>query len=171
MQRTIILITFLQLSIFSCKNYEQKSDSFLLKNETIITNENEIDWIVADLFTETWKPNTKDLNQARELMGVAAENGDFYFLKEPVIIEINEYYLQYIPYLSENGEKILLVNAFCEVIPNPVPDVQKKSAVKWENYNWKSEVALVMDSGMCYWQLTLNLTKNDFSNVRVNGRA
>ena len=71
------------------------------------------------------------------------------------IIELNRYKRQYVPVINGLGEKEIWVNCFCST---------------WDS-NWRTEILEVFDGGNCYFQLKINLTKNEFYNFMVNGVA
>lgn len=70
------------------------------------------------------------------------------------------YKRQYIPYINEQGEKLVWVNCFC---------------ISFDEFkNWKTEIAntdLVMDGGDCFIKVTINLPGNSFSDLRTHGYA
>lgn len=68
---------------------------------------------------------------------------------------LRTYKFQLIPYLNENGQKLVWVNAFCSK----------------ENDNWKSEPVIVSDGGDCYFNLTINLSKGKCESLIINGEA
>lgn len=92
----------------------------------------------------------------------------FYPLVEKAIKEYNskqtedqkiknlaKYKLQFLPFMTESGEKRIYVNALCSV----------------RNRKWKREIVNVLDGGNCYFQLSLYLTNNEFEGFHVNGEA
>ena len=74
-------------------------------------------------------------------------------LKNKNIIDttFRTYKYQLVAAINENGEKIVWINAFC----NDFDD-------------WKRYLIFVFDGGLCYFQMTINLTKNYWYGFNVN---
>lgn len=70
-------------------------------------------------------------------------------------IELERYKRQYMPIINNQGEKIVWINFFCNEY----------------NIDWKNEIVFVMDGGNCYFQLKVNLDKDNYFDFWVNGDA
>jgi len=68
-------------------------------------------------------------------------------------IDISKYKRQYIAALTPTGEKIVWVNCFCDSLGT----------------DWHKEMLIVEDVGKCFFNLILNLKKNNFYNFFING--
>lgn len=98
-------------------------------------------------------------NQSRteEFHQMNTKYPDYNFQIETFIIENPaKYARQYIPAINSDGEKILYVNAFCSL---------------QEHDYWKKGLVEVMDGGECYFQMIINLTKEEVVEFNVNGVA
>ena len=67
----------------------------------------------------------------------------------------NRYYRQYVPVINDKGEKEIWINFFCSTM----------------GYNWKTNLILVEDGGNCFFNIKINLTKKEYSDLRINGSA
>ena len=64
----------------------------------------------------------------------------------------SRYKRQYIPYISKNGQKHIMIIYF---YTDP-----------WVNLNWKNHVVIINDGPAdCYLEVTINLAKNTFSDL------
>jgi hypothetical protein len=74
---------------------------------------------------------------------------DYYPQKE--ITSFNSYFRQYVGYFDINGDPIVLVNAFCQ----------------YKN-NWDDSLVQVGLGGVCYFNISINLTKKEAFSFHVN---
>ncbi len=63
---------------------------------------------------------------------------------------------QYVPYILENGDKIVWINFFC---------------YEPENDKWKSEILSFRDGGSCFFNIKVNLTEKKYYDFYINGVA
>lgn len=70
-------------------------------------------------------------------------------------IELEGYRRQYMPIINNQGEKIVWINFFCNSF----------------DIDWKNEIVFVLDGGNCYFQLKVNLDKDNYFDFWVNGDA
>jgi hypothetical protein len=68
-------------------------------------------------------------------------------------IDLSRYKRQYIAFINIKGEKEVWVNCFCGT---------------WDK-DWRKEIIFVHDGGNCYFNLKVNLTKHQYSDLMVNG--
>jgi hypothetical protein len=72
-------------------------------------------------------------------------------------LKLGKYFRQYIPVINENGEKEIWMNFSCNT---------------QENDRWKTGLLPpVMDGGNCYFSIKINLTKETYSDLKINGYA
>ncbi|MGZ3777637.1 MAG: hypothetical protein ACXVI9_08550 [Mucilaginibacter sp.] len=67
-----------------------------------------------------------------------------------------KYYKQFLAVINTKGEKIIWANCFCSINNFPY---------------WKKSSVLVMDGGICYFNLKINLTKGTTYELMINGDA
>ncbi len=70
------------------------------------------------------------------------------------IIDLARYKRQYIAVINSIGEKEVWINCFCGT-----------------SKNWEKEIIVVYDGGNCYFNLKINLTRNQYYDLEVNGDA
>lgn len=69
------------------------------------------------------------------------------------LIDLSTHKRQYVAMVNEKGEKLVWVNCFCNT---------------WDK-NWKKELISVLDGGVCYFNLKINLATNSCYELVVNG--
>jgi len=156
----ILCFVFLFVFIISCSS--QRSSVLDDKKMTIIKDYSYIKWFTgSDL--NPFEPNNIELEKVNRIFEKAINEGKFHFLKKEKISELKKHYRQYLCYLNEKGEKIIYINAFCELFDeydeenNLVP------------FDWKNKMVDVADGGKCYWNIKINLTTNEYFELKVNG--
>ena len=71
-------------------------------------------------------------------------------------IDLRYYKRQYITSINKDGEKEVQINCFCEYT---------------DDDRWQQGILYINDGGKCYFRVTVNLSKNSFSNFNTNGEA
>ncbi|WKN30325.1 hypothetical protein PZB74_15275 [Porifericola rhodea] len=103
-----------------------------------------------ELAEETLQSNLKKINR-----NLVNQDGTKY---NPIIHQnLKKYKRQYFGYLDEDGNRILLINAF------------------WgedeSSDDWLRERVLVFDGGSYYWSIRYNIDKHKLFGLQVNGNA
>ena len=70
-------------------------------------------------------------------------------------IELTKYKRQYVASINSKGEKKVFVNCFCS---NDTDFI-----------NWEKELVLVDDGGLCFFNVTINLTTLTYEQLYING--
>jgi hypothetical protein len=73
-----------------------------------------------------------------------------------IFSKYNGYYKQYIGYINDEGEKIILINFV------------SKKFIKKDNYNL-TEPIVVLDGGNNFWRVEVNLNTKRLLSVHING--
>lgn len=60
---------------------------------------------------------------------------------------------QYIPIINDEGQKIVLINFFCDAL---------------EEEDWKTKIIQVEDGGNCYYNLKVNVTTKEYYELEIN---
>jgi len=99
----------------------------------------------------------KDYNHEQELhyYEISREHPEYNLILEQFVIELDNYNRQYVPVINDKGEKEVWINCFCET---------------WDS-DWKNEIIEVDDGGNCFFNLKINLTKEKYYDLMVNGVA
>ena len=142
------------LLLISCKTQKKINDS---TNERValFNDKKNIEWMVGKNYSESTFLHA-DFLVIDDVLKVAIQENEFYFLEEKQLSELKKYYLQYLVYLDENGDKWVYINAMCKVS---------------DKLNWKKEMYSIADGGNCYWNMKINITKKTYSYVMINGYA
>ncbi len=72
-------------------------------------------------------------------------------------IDLRKYKIQYVPFISSNGQKKVYVNAFCSYYWN------------FDSTGWKKYMIEVQDGGSCFFHVTINLTESKYEDFYTNG--
>jgi hypothetical protein len=72
-------------------------------------------------------------------------------------IDLKRYKRQYFATTNKKGDKEVWINCLCDIN-------------SW-NQDWKKELLIVKDGGNCYFNLIINLSKQKYSELSVNGEA
>ncbi len=175
MRSTIKILGIILIWFCSCKGpnnkigLENEKEKTTDKKVAIVLDSEYNKWLEKKYGYETWNPTTKDLNIIQVVLDKAIKNNEFDFLKAPINKNIQKYYRQYIPYLNKDREKIIKINAFCEVLE--LPPGRGSNTNEWAKVDWKKEYVMVDDGGKCYWQITINLDKKEYKDLMVNGAS
>jgi len=180
MNKTLYII--ISLFFLGCGQFERKTNSNkkiennqvkIIKIDsskiTIIPFDTAYHWIFKDaklteLTEQDLKTIEKILNdcitdynpeQERQYDEINKEHSEYNLKLEHFVIELDNYNRQYVPVINDKGEKEVWINCFCET---------------WDS-DWKNEIMEVDDGGNCYFNLKINLTKEKYYDLMVNGVA
>lgn len=111
----------------------------------IKNNEGEITIVILDKFgrEKIEKPFQLLKSEVLELNDILKKGIDSLNIVEERTINLEDYKIQYLPYLNDLGEKEVFVTCFCP------------SAI---GKNWKTEILTVSGGGECIIRGTINLT-------------
>ena len=170
MRNVIKILVILLICFCSCKNPNNKNGLNNIDEKTVILQNTEhYEWLEKNYGYKKWMPKADDIKIVEKIIQKAIENKEFDFLEEPISENLKIYYQQYIPYINKNGERIIEINAFCEILEFP-PNLENGDT-EWTKMNLKKEYIIVDDGGDCYWQITINLDKMEYRDLKVNGVA
>ncbi|NCU36630.1 hypothetical protein EOM75_11540 [Candidatus Falkowbacteria bacterium] len=93
--------------------------------------------------------------QERRYNKIHKEHPEYNLKINHFIIELDHYKRQYVPVINEKGEMEVWVNCFCG---------------NW-GINDRTNILIVEDGGNCYFNLKINLTKENYYDLMVNGNA
>ena len=71
------------------------------------------------------------------------------------IMELQNYKIQYVPYLNDNGEKEIWINGFCKDFDS----------------GWGKKIISVFEGGNCFFTIRLNLSTGECLEIGTNGYA
>ena len=110
----------------------------------------EIEQILKNVIAEN------NQNQKENLKNHNEEYPKYQLTETGFELDLNRgYYRQYVPVINENGEKEVWINFFCSIMKD----------------NWKTDLLMVRDGGNCFFNIKVNLTKKESSDLRINGSA
>ena len=107
---------------------------------------------------KSWTPEEKDIAAAEKILAFAFEDQ-----KRPTINRLlnrkpDDYCKQFVGATDANGDKVIWLNCFCR---------DQESQFK----NWKNNIISVKDGGNCFFNILLNISKNTYTNLMVNGNG
>lgn len=137
-------------SLFAIIKYDSNSHHFFKNAIPTSLTELEINKIDEILNQSVLTYNTNHQEYTKELKSRDEQINDARFL-----INISKYARQYVPIVNQLGEKEVWVNCFCQS----------------SNDNWKKQIVIVNDGGLCYFNLKINLSTLQYYEFNVNGEA
>ncbi|TPN87106.1 hypothetical protein [Aquimarina algicola] len=152
----VIIFTLFYLT--SCKTSQEELN--LSDRGTILLDSEYNRWLRTKYGYVTWKPKKEDLRILNIVINKAIKNNKFNFIKQPINKNIETYYRQYIPYINESNERLIKINAFCELLKTPPTPSQKD--IGFTNIDWKEEYVEVEDGESCYWELIINIDTKEY---------
>ena len=96
-----------------------------------------------------------NLEQDKYLNEITNKFPDRNFNREYFLIDIQQYKRQYIVVINDKNEKEVWINCFCDTFFK----------------DWRKEIIDVDDGGNCFFNLKINLTREKYYNLWVNGDA
>lgn len=97
-----------------------------------------------------------NIEREKFLHKTKAEDPTATLRREDYIIDLKKYKRQYVACLNTKKQKVVWVNCFCS---------------SRDNDDWKSEVLLVRDGGICYFNLKIIIEQKTYYEFMVNSRA
>lgn len=167
--KTLGLIIFVFLSCKQDKKQNLKRDAVNdpdLKY-TILTDSEYNMFLNNKYNSQSWKPSKQDIYLVQEIINKAISDTNFIYLKNPEKKIRDDYYKQYIPYINNRGEKMIKINAFCEILK--VPPKPGSETNEWTDIDWKNEYHYINDGGNCFWRMTINLETKKYKDIMLNG--
>jgi hypothetical protein len=157
---TLYIFCFLLIASCSC----QKSEYLKDKKMTLIQNSKYIKWVTGKEYN-LWEPSNIELKKTEEILIKAINENQFYFLKEKKLSEIKKNYRQYLCYINDKGEKVVYINSMCDLFT----DYDKENNPI--SFDWKNKMIDISDGGECYWNIKINLSTNEYYELKINGRS
>jgi hypothetical protein len=159
--KTIFLNIVCVLLISSCSG---QKDNVIDKKMTIIQDSKYLKYVTGKNFN-LWEPSDIDLKKVDEILIKAIDENQFYFYRTKKLSEIKNSYRQYVCYIDEKGEKIIFINSMCELFTDY--DKNNNPII----FDWRNEMIDVSDGGECYWNIKVNLSTNEYYELKINGNS
>lgn len=133
----------------------------------ILNNLNLLNWL-KDSISDSFQPSESDYREAEKILlkGLKSEKEKYSLILDS--INIRNYYRQYVFFSKTNGDSMVYVNGFCEILKQPVDSC---NTIIWKPIDWKETIVIVEDGGDCYWRILINLTKKNYDFFLINGVA
>ncbi|MFT7034181.1 MAG: hypothetical protein ACJA2S_002691 [Cyclobacteriaceae bacterium] len=157
-----IFITFLILTLTNSCSNKETSERINFEFAILKLPDDELQYFSQD-FANTWNPDSTDLITAEQVIKKAVGSTEGELLS---IQSLPNYFRQYVGFRNSAGERMLWVNALCD-IKNGM--VENNGEFVLEPWPWKEEPIIVDDGGDCYWNILINIDKHEYSNFFVNG--
>ncbi len=152
----MIKILFCALFLFtSCS--KMLSTASLKPNETIIEADKRMEWAFGKNY-KNWTPEASDIETAEKILKDCFEKQKMATRNELLNRVPDDYNMQFVGAINENGEKIIWINSFCK---------EEESSFK----EWKTKIFSVADGGNCFFNVKINISKNTYFDLMVNGYA
>lgn len=160
-----ILLLFAILKVSCCLG---QADFVILNKQSTLNSLKSTYKILPEGVTAT-ELSTDELNSIKEMVKECIENYNSQILESSKklrerkkyvkmyqIMKLDNYKIQYVPYLNEKGEKEIWINGFCNGF-----DVDY----------WRNNIVYVFDGGNCFFTLRLNISTGECLKIGINGYA
>jgi len=136
----ILLAILLTEYVINNSNNQSMNQS---QNYTVLTTTDNIPFNIGD--SQKYKPSDEDIKNGLQIL----ENN---LRKNTDLLNLAEYKIQFFGYINNEGEKILFANHFC-----------RDSGIDWKN-NWVG----VDGGGNCFFEIKVNLDKEEVFDLKIN---
>lgn len=150
--RYIIPALFL-IFLISCESQNNN----LKSNQTVISAESKMDWLFGKNY-KNYNPSDGDIAIAEKIMLQGFDDQKRGTVNRLADKLPGDYYRQFVGAIDENGNKIIWVNCFYK---------SELGTFK----EWKDKIVYVEDGGNYFFNVKVNITKNTYTDFRVNGNA
>lgn len=141
------------------ENKELRNMPELNDRQTIISNAD--DNTYKQLFGsgyKKWDITENDVNDAEKVIKICFENQKMGTVNRFLRKSPDDYCKQFVGAINFKGEKTIWVNCFCEKF-------------KDDFKNWKTEIIGVDDGGNCFFNIKINVDKNEYYDLNINGNG
>jgi hypothetical protein len=165
--RKLLIILTLTFCLISCGQTRQNNAQ--TRNTSLISVDTSVIAVLPFDTTQTWifkeckqeSLSTTDFEIIDSLLTQCVDTYNKeqeirYKENKPVknyLLDLKTHKRQYIAVINDKGEREVWVNCFCRT---------------WDR-NWKKEIIMVEDGGVCYFNLKINLTNKKYYELMVNG--
>jgi hypothetical protein len=119
------------------------------------------DEIAAHLMTgndfKLFTPSIEDIILSKNLTNIYIDSLSRTSKNQILYYSTSKYYRQYVGYFDSNGDKIILINAFCS----------KEGSSEELTKKW----IMIKDGGSCYFNIKINLNTKTCFDFLINGEA
>ena len=129
----------------------------LKPDEVVLDADKGMDWVFGKGYSN-WAPEDKDIQTAEKLLQDCFDKQKMGTVNRLLDRKPDDYDKQFVGATDASGDKIIWVNCFCK---------KEESVFK----NWKNSIIHVADGGNCFFHVKINITKNTFLDLMVNGNA
>ncbi len=111
-----------------------------------------------------WTPGKNEITLLREILIQPSKDGKLDFIDQPHKINLFEqYFFQYIPYINNKNEKVVLVNSFC--YNRESYEKEKESGRAYISY--AHGIVSITHAGRCLWQLLINIENKNYGSLNI----
>jgi hypothetical protein len=168
MKRKKILKIIMLLSVIAIASCSKATDKTgdgnnkytpagLKENQAIINAWDKMEWVFGKNY-QKWTPFETDIENAEKLINQCFNDQKRGTVNRLLNRKPEDYLMQFVGAINENGEKIIWVNCLCK----KEIDVFK---------DWKTNIRIVSDGGNCFFNVKINVNKNTYYDLMVNGNA
>ena len=148
--RAIIIISLLLIANFNSQAQEIKNGYIIEESKSALG--------VETISSQRFTPSQSDVDLAEKIVLDNKRNIKrlpIYKMQRPgVFCHYNKYFRQYVGFIDQSGNKIILINY-----------IRDKQLIKKEDV---SEIISVLDGGNRFWYAVVNLQQQDLIKVNIN---
>ena len=123
--------------------------------QVIITADDKMDSVFGKDY-RNWTPANNDIEMAEKILSFSFLDQSKPTVNRVAGKSLDDYNRQFVGAIDTNGDKIVWINCFC-----------KNEAGSFKD--WKEKIVYSSKPENCFFNLIANLTKNSYTNFKVNG--
>jgi len=106
---------------------------------------------------ELFTPTDEDVILSKKVSNIYIDSLSRINKNQLLNYSMSRYYRQYVGYFDNNGDKIILINAFC--------------SKQGSSEELTKKLIMIHDGGSCYYKIKINLNKKKCFDLLINGEA
>ncbi|MBE2218092.1 MAG: hypothetical protein IAE90_07815 [Ignavibacteria bacterium] len=154
--RNIVFVILVMVSI-GCSKSGSGYDGDLKPWQAVIETGEKMEWVFGKNY-KPYTPTAGEIDQAEELLSQCFTQQESGVVNCFVGKKLEDYNRQFLGGITESGEKVIWINCLCK---------REDEAFK----DWKTRLIIVADGGNCFFNLKININKQIYYDLRVNGNA
>lgn len=142
---------------FGCSKSGTGYDGDLKPWQAVIETGEKMEWVFGKNYKAS-TPTTAEIELAEELLSQCFSKQVSGTVNRFSGKKLEDYNRQFLGGITESGEKVIWVNCFCK----KESDILK---------NWKTQLIIVADGGNCFFNVKINVNKQVYYDLMINGNA
>lgn len=154
--RNIIFVVLVMVTI-GCSKSGSGYDGDLKPWQAVIETGEKMDWVFGRNY-KSYTPTAAEIDQAEELLSQCFAKQVSGTVNRFNGKKLEDYNRQFLGGITESGEKVIWINCLCK---------REDAAFK----DWKTRLIIVADGGNCFFNVKVNINKQVYYDLMINGNA